>query len=501
MERDQQQTLQMERLHTDANKKVMHLSCVTFSYVGETSAVLDCCSGVVWEGTVVMISGRNGSGKSTLCRLLADLMTPQDGMMSGELLRGDDPKPLIGYIGGELAQQFVIGVVEDELAFGPENLGLARDEIGRRVERELHAVNMVRYLDKRVEHLSGGQQQRVAAAAVWTMEPEVLIIDDAWSALDADGRVRFTDAVYRWYNEGHNDPSGSRARTLIVSTARKSELDASHPLWERAEHWTLEDGRLHIPSNMEPASASAADVHNERLDAWDALMPSAAMTSDPAGSPVLEFSGVTARYRNGYIALRDASGLAMPGDGIILRGNNGAGKSSLLKVLSGALRQYKGTIHIHGQDLKRLKPHELAGLIGYVPQRAAASFMTERVIDECMDVYRELNISEIDGEAWCLEQLQAIGLRDFAHYHPHDLSVSLQRRLSLWIAAVHRPVLLLLDEPTAGLDEIAAREVIAWCNRERARGAAVIAVTHDPLWLGDAMWKQWHAENGSIQPV
>lgn len=480
------------RLQASNPVEVMHLKCVTFRYNKEIDAVLSECNGVVCKGTVTIIQGRNGSGKSTLSRLLAGVMSEHEGMMEGQLLIAEQPKPLIGYIGGEAAQQFVIGVVEDELAFGPENLGLPIDEIDRRVERELKAVDMAAYRTARVEHLSGGQQQRVAAAAVWTMNPDILIVDDAWSSLDTEGRERFTEALYRWFTT-------SPHKALIVSTSRSAELNPTHALWDNAICWRLEAGHLYTSSELElfrdTAAPSISLNHAETIDYQETNCHQEGMEAPY----LLELDRVAVGYRSGSTPLCDVSAGCRPGDGILLRGSNGTGKSTLLKLLCGFLRPLKGKVRISGKDLHRLHSYELAQLAGYVPQRAAASFMTERVIDECMEVYRELKLASPDAQEWSMDQLQRIQLDSFAELHPHDLSASAQRMLSMWIATVHRPQILLLDEPTAGLDEQAALDIVAWCQRERARGAIVIASTHDPLWFLDNSWQHWHIADGKVQ--
>lgn len=479
-----QSPIHAEHLQVLHNHEVMHLSCVTFRYNGESRSVLQACSGVVCKGDVTILTGHNGSGKSTLCRLLAGVLSAHEGTMEGKLLVASHPEPLIGYIGGEAAQQFVIGVVEDELAFGPENLGVSADEIHLRIERELAAVDMTAYRTARVEQLSGGQQQRIAAAAVWTMNPDILVVDDAWSSLDAEGRKRFTEALYRWF-------TASPDRTLLVATSRPAELSLEHPLWSKAVYWTLEGGHLHT-SNQQPVMGIAADGN---------YIDKAIMVENKPINAVhrLELEQVSVAYRNGVAPLREVSAVCQAGDGILLCGSNGAGKSTLLKLLCGYLRPQKGRVIIDGQDLHRMRSHEWARLAGYVPQRAAASFITERVIDECREVYQELSLEASSADSWCSEQLQRIELAEFAELHPHDLSASAQRRLSMWIATIHQPRILLLDEPTAGLDEHAAAEVIAWCQRERERGAIVMAASHDPLWLQDTHWQHWVVADGRIQ--
>nr|WP_275444663.1 ABC transporter ATP-binding protein [Paenibacillus sp. ACRRX] len=510
----------------------MRVERVTFTYVGERTPVLQECSITIKPGSVHLVVGRNGSGKTTLCKLLAGLMHEHDGSLSGhvgwlECEEGADSSihgtgegeewkaskrsslclppelsPIIGYIGGDAAQQFVIGVVEDELAFGPENMGVDAEEIERRIDVQLTAVSMELYRQAKVERLSGGQQQRIAAASVWTMAPDVLIIDDAWSHLDAEGRGQFAASLYKWMY-----PNGERSatRTLWMTVPRIDTEDLQYPIWQQAACWELEDGKLQPYKSVAPVNrAHMATVSISEEEA------ASSRTKEEQTMPVhVVLDSVSARYSHGPEALRSVTAEVRGGQGILLNGVNGAGKSTLFRVLTGALRGYRGSVLFNNCELRMMKAEQLARYVGYAPQQAYASFITDQVWKECMVVRDSLYNSGIildqtlSAEEWCRNQLLKLDMLHDAARHPHDCSLSAQRKLSLFIATAHAPAFILLDEPTAGLDLQAALDVMSWCDQARARGAAVVVATHDKIWTEAAQeysdWLNWKMHEGILR--
>lgn len=522
-------------------EKVMRVERVTFTYVGERMPILHECSITIMQGSVHLVVGRNGSGKSTLCKLLAGLMHTHDGDLSGHIgwyesedqavtqeVNEDEQwttsnrsnvclppelSPVIGYIGGDASQQFVIGVVEDELAFGPENMGVDAAEIGHRIDAQLAALSMEPYRHAKVEKLSGGQQQRIAAASVWTMEPDVLIVDDAWSHLDAEGRRLFAASLYKWMY-----PNGERSatRTLWMTVPRLDAEDWQHPIWQHATCWQLDNGKL---QKYKPdGTTSRVDMSAARGSEAEAVYPGSAQVRKLPVHVVLD--AVSVRYSHGTEALRGVTAEVRGGQGILLTGANGAGKSTLFRVLTGALRGYRGSVLFNEHELRMMKAEPLAQYVGYAPQQAYASFITDQVWKECMAVWDSLDLAQqssslnacsllepalstLSAKEWCHQQLVKLELLQEADRHPLDCSLSAQRKLSLFIATAHAPALILLDEPTAGLDLEAALDIISWCDRARANGAAVVVATHDTLWTalteGNSEWLNWNMHEGILR--
>ncbi|TVX88280.1 ATP-binding cassette domain-containing protein [Paenibacillus agilis] len=533
------------------NKPLLRLSQVSFSYP-DAPCLLKELDLTIEQGSFTVILGESGSGKSTLSRIMAQVMPEHEGRLDGNVYvnneadgcsEGDDkgsehihrtlslqapisaPSLLVGHMGGELSS-FVIGVVEDELAFGPANLGVGISEIERRMEKELKRMDMLDYRLSVVEQLSGGQQQKIAASSVWTMEPQLLIMDDAWSHLDRDAKQMFADALLRWLEE-------SPRHTLVMILPRVEHRDRIHPLWVRASWLQLQQGQLRSTIPFELASSlpitnvsdgESKDKKNRNFD-MRLQVPAIKLEDAGTGYPDLSF-GI------------QADGILMPGEAVLLQGENGSGKTTLLHLITQSLPLQHGTASIAGHSLSKLKSHELARLIGYVPQSSYAMFLYDTVQQELEFAYDSAisigrnpfklipakPLNENDGRVeqvdpmpmiqsnqgnqerlrtgWVEDHLKLLGLTQQAQDNPQELPAADRRMLNVIIATAHRPGLLILDEPTAGLDERSASALIHYCELLRQQGTALIVATHDELWDCFAQertnWQVWMMNNGNL---
>ncbi|SMG51191.1 ATP-binding cassette domain-containing protein [Paenibacillus aquistagni] len=498
----------IDSIHDLGAGEVIRMSRVAFTYVGEDQATLEECSFTLREGEVHVIFGRNGTGKTTLAKLLAGLLESHEGNCTGELATREDK--LIGYIGGDAASQFVIGIVEDELAFGPENLAVVPSEIERRIDAELDAFKMAHHRFSHVDTLSGGEQQRAAAMSIWTMEPDVLIIDDGWSQLDVEGRAELYEKLRCWMKK--------KGRSLLLLSSRLGAAEGgleADELLERAKRWRLEAGRLQACDQDEMRMAAAEAKRNEhRVETVEAAgysCPAVPITEHRQA--ILALNQVRVRYKGqDKEVLQQVTGVLHAGECALLQGHNGAGKSTLFRLISGGLKLQGGSVMLGGEPLSRMDRYDRARALGYAPQRAAASFLADSVWDEGMLVYQALQAlpqaqqplsvqAEPDASRWLEKELMALQLFALRHRHPEELSLASQRKLSLWIASAHEPSLLLLDEPTAGLDAAASLQVMDWCEHQRSRGAAVLIITHDPLWEAAGSrdcYRRWRLEGGIL---
>ncbi len=498
-------------------QEVIRLVRVTFAYVGEKAPIIRDCSFSLKNGDIHMIVGRNGSGKSTLAKLLAGLLQDHEGERTGEVLRKDSL--IAGYISADAVSQFVIGTVEDELAFGPENLGVNPQEINQRIEEQLAFFGMDAYRERHVDTLSGGEQQRVAAMSIWTMAPHLLIVDDAWSQLDVEGRRSFYAKLLQW-----TESSGG---ALVLFTSRSidtEEGEEASKLVRKAQTWHMENGKLTwLPEEVRACDASGlTKEHGSRPLAEDDIgdvsvgAVGSSNVIDPMAekNAVLYLDQVRARYRGaGQDALKQAEAALRSGECALLHGRNGAGKSTLFRLITGAMMPVEGRIYLCGEALRSMRGEKLAQTIGYAPQRAAASFLADSVWNEALMVCKAIQALPKErhpasmlacpaAESWAQAELRELGLLELANHHPQELSLAEQRKLALWIASAHEPALLLLDEPTSGLDLEAAEHVVRWCEAQRRRGAAILVITHDPLWeqvRSRHSYQSWKLENGVLQ--
>ncbi|MCE5168638.1 energy-coupling factor ABC transporter ATP-binding protein [Paenibacillus profundus] len=532
--------------------EVMRAERVAFTYLGENEPALEECSFRILRGSVTLIAGGNGSGKTTLCKLLAGAMQPYEGTVRGTINSAaahGDSSPLVGFVLQEADEQFVIGTVEDELAFAPENLGLPRDVIGKRVEEQLRRASLTSLRHRQVHQLSGGEKQRTAVASVLTLEPDILIMDDAWSHMDAPARRQLDKSLQAWHQAG---------RTLILAVSRLDEMDWN---WlDDAQLLLLHDGRIafdgHLAEGLRNGQTEKSVTEDDfacpnlvSLCRKAGVLPSGAVPiqlqgnlvsdcaapkcttksacpSDTAGA-LLQVCELDFRYRLGAhsrssrdYALHSISFQLLQGQCVILHGLNGSGKSTLFRILTGGMPSKagytSGTVMLEGRPFSQWSTYDLAGRIGFVAQHPENGLFADTVEEEirdavlmaqrsgrsCNDADNGLMTSQAldkQVETW----LEHNDLSSVRHLHPHDLPTGAKRLLSLTLAVIHDPPILLLDEPTAALDARHAEAVRDWCLAQAEQGRALIVATHDQMWdqVRHSSMRQAYMDEGRLTEV
>ncbi|MFT4188806.1 MAG: ATP-binding cassette domain-containing protein [Aeromicrobium sp.] len=413
----------------------------------------------VEPGERVLLVGPSGSGKSTLLQALAGAL--------GTTVAGDlDGRAEVGGCLGLVPQSPVDGIVADridrEVAFGPENLGLPREEIRRRIAETVAAVGLPYGLDHPTSALSGGEQQRLVLAGVLAMRPDVMALDEPTSMLDAATAAEVRSAVLDVVGE----------RTLIVVEHRfDGWLEHVDRMVALDRGQVVFDG----PSTALPAA--------EPPGLWLPGRPAPAPVELPAelvgaeGEPValdevvVELTTRTLRGSRRTRALDGLTARFAPGRVSAMTGPSGSGKSTALLAASGLVRPVAGTVT---PDRSRLRPRALAAGLGWSPQNPEHGFVTTRARDEV-----ERTAAVVGREVDAGAVLEAVGLSGLAEAHPFRLSGGEQRRLALAAALAHRPGLVVLDEPTVGQDPDAWALVAGWMTSAARHGATVLASTHD----------------------
>jgi energy-coupling factor transport system ATP-binding protein len=439
------------------------------------------------DSELVLVSGRTGVGKSTLLGVVTGLVPRfTGGTLSGDVLvdgRSIVRQPpreraqVIGYVGQDPAAGFVTDSVEEELAYGMEQLGLPTDTMRRRVEETLDLLGIAALRSRDLRTLSGGEQQRVAIGSVLTMHPRLLVLDEPTSALDPTAAEEVLATL-----------------TRLVHDVGVSVLMAEHRL-ERvvpfADRMALLTGEGTIRSGT-PADVLAAStvvppiVELGRALGWSPLpmtvrdarrlargsqLGQPPVACSAAGTPPrLVGTGLTV-VRGGTVALREAS-VRLPGGTVTaLMGRNGSGKSTLLWTVQGTRARRAGTVTIDGTDPATEPAARRRALVGLVPQTAADLLYLESVAEECAAADR--------GTGECRKLLDRLvsGVPDDAH--PRDLSEGQRLALALVVVLVSSPPVLLLDEPTRGLDYSAKSDLADVLRRLVGDGRAVMVATHD----------------------
>lgn len=529
-----------------------------FRYDGEERPVIHDMNLDIAENDWVAILGASGSGKSTLCQLLCGLLPRSGGgARTGEvLLDGMDPAaaPIadvadaVGVLFQDPDAQLVQGIVEDEAAFGPENMRVPPAEIEERVVQSLAAVGLLHRRTDPVRSLSGGQRQRTALAAVLALRPRLFVFDDACASLDAAAQANFLQLCHRLQEEGRTlitasgrfDDVARAAGRVIVLDGGTVVLDGPpEELLHRCGEQLVQLGLLPRPAG-EAASAAAGDkpvpattpphpaARHAELPVPAGSAPAAVSHAGkpvPAGSvpaaesraegarlsavsPLLRIDSLTFAYPGGRQALSDIDAKIDPGDWVLLTGENGSGKTTLSRLIMGLLPAPAGSIRWQGQDTKGMAVYRRAELIGYVFQQPEYMFTAPNVWEELiyslhggMSVKkrRELTAGQQQRARFLLEMA---GLTDRLQMSPYLLSQGEKRLLSIISQLMLERPLYILDEPTSGMDYAAIDKVTELCRYVIGEGSAVLMITHDPELMKRHATSCIHLRSGkmSVQP-
>ncbi|MGO2111120.1 MAG: energy-coupling factor transporter ATPase [Pseudoclavibacter sp.] len=509
-------------MSVQAAAPLLHLDGLRITHEGATRATPDGVTLTVDRGEVVLLLGPSGCGKSTLALAAGGLVPGAiDAALEGAVrLGGVDATSLpSGHAAARVAMvfqdpdaQLVTSTVADEVAFGPENLGVAEDEIDRRVARALAAVGLTDRAPDAPEVLSGGGRQRLAIACALALGSPLLVLDEPTANLDPAGAREVYDALAPLVAAGthgvllieHNLDEALRVATRVVALDARGRIIADgaprEVLAGRADE--LVEAGVWLPLGVAGArmlEAAGAPVAASPLTAAELigalegerspesprrpgpLSPSNAADAKPNPSTgsgidsILTATSLTVQM-GGRTVLDDISLEVERGSFTAVVGPNGAGKSTLLHALAGVDRPPKRSVFLDGDDVARLNPRDLRRRVGVVFQNPEHQFLRQRVRAEL-----ELGVDHRDPAvaARVDDLLGRFGLREQQDLHPFVLSGGGKRRLSVGTALVAGPPLLVLDEPTYGQDRARAAELLDLLEALRREGTTIVMATHD----------------------
>lgn len=436
----------------------------TWRPLGRRAPVVAGLDLTIEHGERVLLVGPSGAGKSTLLYALAGALGTT---IAGELSGSAEVEGRLGLLLQNPADAMVAERLGRDVAFGPENAGLPREEIWLRVDEALAAVGLTYGRDHFTSALSGGEQQRLALAGVLAMRPDLLLLDEPTSMLDEVTAASVRDAIM----------STAGDRTLLL---------VEHRIGPWLDHV---DRVIVLSSGGEVVSDGSVDsfLHGPRpAGVWmpgmatptpldvppDLVRPAADPLEVVASEVSVELVTRTLRGTQRTQALTGLSASIAPGIATVFTGPSGAGKSTALVVFGGLIKSRSGTVM---PDLRRWRSSRLAESVGWVPQNPEHGFLTTRVADEVL-----MTAAKIGREVDVTAVLEVFGLACFAASNPYRLSGGEQRRLALAVALAHRPGVVLLDEPTVGQDPDTWAAVAGWIGAARDAGATVGISTHDP---------------------
>ena len=456
-------------------------------HAGRKNAALSDVDLDIAPGERVLVLGPSGSGKSTLMGGLAGLLGgAEEGEATGTLtVDGVAPAEARGRVGllmQDPEAQVVLARVGDDVAFGMENLGVAREEIWPRVENSLEAVGLSVPLDHSTTELSGGQKQRLALASILAMGPGLLLLDEPTANLDPSGVAEVRAAVEKVVE---------RTGATVVVVEHRVDVWAS--LVDRVI--VVADGAIAADGPLDEVLAQQGDAMRERgiwlpgddVAAEVGPAPEVAPASSEA-APIARVADLTIGY-DASAPVRSGIDLTIErGVSTCIVGANGAGKSTFALTLAGLLPPLEGAVEVETSDGTAGDPHEwsskqLLGRMSMVFQEPEYQFLAATVAEELAIGPRAAGMTDEEIAPLVDEHLEALGLTKLARANPMTLSGGEKRRLSVATALISAPELLILDEPTFGQDRGTWLGLVRLLRAALERGVTLVSITHDPAFV------------------
>ncbi|HET7271907.1 MAG TPA: energy-coupling factor transporter ATPase [Rubrobacter sp.] len=488
-----------------------------YRYRGQQKPALEGVDLEVAEGEFVVVMGPSGAGKSTLCVSLNGLIPHFfRGRMEGEVkIRGHSTREgkvgefarEVGLVFQDFEAQLFSTNVALEVAFGPENFAVEHDEMERRVKSVLGRVRLEGFEDRQPATLSGGQKQRLAIASVLAIEPRILCLDEPTTDLDPAGKLgvfeiagelKDRDDVTLIVVEHETEETLEADRIVVL---RDGQIIADRPARE-----ILRDVELLEESGVMPLQVTRF-FHEMGL--WQAQLPLTPeegsqefrrrgwrinpdhhralaaedeQRAEGYGEPIIEVEGLSHRYPNGFAALEDVDLTVREGEFLAVLGQNGSGKTTLVKHFNGLLKPTEGTVKVEGEETTKQGMLRLGQRVGYVFQNPDHQIFSETVFDEVSFGPRIREMDDDEVRERVDEALSAVGLEGRGDEDPFGLTKGERQRVAVASVLAVRPDVLILDEPTTGLDYAEQRSMMDLVRRLNEAGSTIIVVTHT-MWV------------------
>jgi energy-coupling factor transport system ATP-binding protein len=443
------------------------------------------------EGEFVLLLGTSGCGKSTLCRTFNGLVPHFYGgrfqgevLVDGESIKDLHPHDLadrVGMVFQDPENQMVMTNVENELAFGLENLGLSREEMMERVRDSYRYFDLKKVSCRFIPELSGGEKQKVALASVLAMRPKYLVLDEPTSQLDTESALSLLELVRRLNQE-------LGLAIVLVEHRLERCLDFAERFVFMRNGSIIMDG-------------SPVEVM-ERLKEIGLLRNGLRSPPDsrPDGDDVLEVRDLRFSYGREEV-LRGASLRVGRGEIAAIVGPNGSGKSTLLKLIMGLLKPSSGQLMVLGKNLQGITTAQQASRVGYLGQNPNDYLFQETLGEELSFTLKNLKVRESEWEARISWTLGMVSLEHHRLTFPRDLSTGERERAALATILVGNPQILILDEPTRGLDNWMKERLAKILRDLRGRGMTTIIVTHDYRFVAESANRIFSIMNGSLREI
>lgn len=482
---------------------------LNFRYAGNEKSALNDVSFTISQGEFVTICGKSGCGKSTLLRQLKPVLSPA-GERCGEILFNGKPISelntreecsKIGFVMQNPDNQIVTDKVWHELAFGLESLGLETQQIRSRVAEMASFFGIQTWFHKKVTELSGGQKQLLNLASIMVMQPSVIILDEPTSQLDPIAAQDFLNTISKINRE---------LGTTIVLTEHR--LEEAFPISDRVI--VMENGKIIADDTPKNIGIILKELDNDMFVALPTAMQVYAKISNGNNFPVtiregrnwlvdfqeshqlqecpkvkhnekinrqpsVEVKDVWFRYeKNICDVVKGLSLKAYQGELYSIVGGNGTGKTTALSIISGLLKQHRGEVYIGGQPISTIQ-NKYDELIGVLPQNPQTLFVKKTVLLDLKEMLSNKKLSETEKNEMIMNVVGLCDIDDLLNQHPYDLSGGEQQRVAMAKILLLKPKILLLDEPTKGMDAYFKEKFASILKTLKRKGVTIIMVSHD----------------------
>ena len=489
--------------------EILHIENLSFSYPNTDKKALDNVTFSVNKGEFIVLCGKSGCGKSTLLKLLKKEISPY-GTVNGEikyngtaLSETDDRTSVeeIGFVMQNPESGIVTDTVWHELAFTLENLGVSTKIIRRKVAEMASFFGIEEWFHKKTSELSGGQKQLLNLAAVMVANPKVLLLDEPTAQLDPISAANFIATLKKINRElgltvvlaEHRleEVFPLADKVLMLESGKKEFFDNPKNIVSYFEKNPKNDMRFAMPSairifsRLEKNGACPITVREGRqYISSNYKNETKALKVKPyshSEQKAVELKDVFFRYsRDLPDILKGISLEIYKGEHFCVLGGNGTGKTTTLKVICGILKAYKGKILINGKKISDYKQNELyINNLSLLPQDPADLFLSKTVYEDLLESCNTMNFDKNTAKKRIEEVSQTLGIADLLNSHPYDLSGGEQQKAAIGKVLILNPQILLLDEPTKGIDACGKQTLAEIIKTLKQNGITVITVTHD----------------------
>ncbi len=486
---------------------------LNFTYRNEAKKALD---GINFEqeiGQLVVIMGKSGVGKSTLCRCLNNLIPKfQRGKFSGEIfIFGEPTAPRsvnqlaqdVGMVFQDFEAQLFSTNVELEVAFGSENFGVPQNELRCRVKEALDLVGLSGFERRQPVALSGGEKQRLAIASILAMKPKLLVMDEPTTDLDPQGKEELFSVFRRLKEQGitllvveheteealNSDKIAIMDEGKIVETGSSKDILAHVESLEKYGIRPPQVAKLLFKLGYEKLLFRAEETHEIlQRDGWNidnrkfqTLLAQDELRRTKYGEVILNPKDLSYTYKTGQVALDGITLTIREGEFVAIIGQNGSGKTTLVKHLNGLLKPTGGDILCFGKNTKEWKISEIGKLVGYVFQNPDHQIFADTVQEEVSFAPKNYGFLKDEIEANVKDALKAVNLEGYEDMSPFLLTKGERQRVAVASVLACKPKLIILDEPTTGLDYHQQYQMMELLRKLNEQGHTIIIVTHS-LW-------------------